>query len=59
MGERATVTDGWAVAGGRLRSRVVDVTDDPAARDSSGFRVLVMTFEGAAMCPVRGLRPAR
>jgi para-aminobenzoate synthetase component I len=44
------VTDGWAVAGGRLLGRVVDVTDDPAALDSSGFWVVVMTFEEALRC---------
>jgi para-aminobenzoate synthetase component 1 len=44
------VTDGWAVAGGRLLSRVVDVTDDPAALDSTGRWIVVMTFEGALRC---------
>jgi para-aminobenzoate synthetase component 1 len=44
------ITDGWAVADGRLRSQVVDVTDDPAALDSTGFWVVVMTFEGALRC---------
>jgi para-aminobenzoate synthetase component 1 len=50
MGGAGVVTDGWAVAGGRLLSRVVDVTDDPAALDSTGFWVVVMTFEGALRC---------
>jgi para-aminobenzoate synthetase component 1 len=44
------ITDGWAVADGRLLSRVVDVTDDPAALDSTGVWVVVMTFEGALRC---------
>jgi para-aminobenzoate synthetase component 1 len=44
------ITEGWAVADGRLLSRVVDVTSDPAALDSTGFWVVVMTFEGAQRC---------
>jgi para-aminobenzoate synthetase component I len=44
------VADGWAVAGDRLLSHVVDVTDDPAALDSTGTWAVVMTFEGALRC---------
>jgi para-aminobenzoate synthetase component 1 len=42
--------DGWAVVGGRLATRCVDVTDDPAALDGDGFWVVVMTFEGRLTC---------
>jgi para-aminobenzoate synthetase component 1 len=42
--------DGWAVVGDRLATRCIDVTDDPAALDGSGFWVVVMTFEGALRC---------
>jgi para-aminobenzoate synthetase component 1 len=41
---------GWAVVGGRLATEPVDVTHDPAALDSSGFWVVVQTFEGALTC---------
>jgi para-aminobenzoate synthetase component 1 len=41
---------GWAVVGGRLAIGPVDITDDPAALDSSGFWVVVQTFEGALTC---------
>jgi para-aminobenzoate synthetase component 1 len=44
------ITDGWAVADGRLLSRVVDVTADPASLDSTGRWVVVMSFEGALRC---------
>jgi para-aminobenzoate synthetase component 1 len=50
MGEAGRAMDGWAVVGGRLVSRAVDVTDDPAALDSAGFWVVVMSFEGALTC---------
>ncbi len=39
--------NGWAVVGGRLATAPVDITSDPAALDSSGFWVVVQTFEGA------------
>src|SRR5437899_3016223 len=42
--------DGWAVVGGRLATRPVDVTADPAALDVEGFWVVVMTFEGELTC---------
>jgi para-aminobenzoate synthetase component 1 len=41
---------GWAVVGGRLATQPVDITSDPAALDSSGFWVVVQTFEGALTC---------
>ena len=40
----------WAVVDGRLVSGCVDLTSDAAALDSSGFWVVVMTFEGALTC---------
>ena len=42
--------NGWAVVGGRLATDPVDVTSDPAALDSTGFWVVVQTFEGALTC---------
>ena len=54
-----------AAVGGRLATGLVDVTDDVAALDGSGFWVVVLPFEGAPVCarfanvrPVTG-RPAR
>jgi para-aminobenzoate synthetase component 1 len=41
---------GWAVVGGRLATGVADITDDPSALDSSGFWVVVQSFEGALTC---------
>ena len=41
---------GWAVLGGRLATEPVDITHDPAALDSSGFWVVVQTFEGHLTC---------
>ena len=41
---------GWAVVGGRLATEPVDITHDPAALDSSGFWVVVQTFEGQLTC---------
>jgi para-aminobenzoate synthetase component 1 len=41
---------GWAVVDGRLATSCLDVTDDAHALDSSGFWVVVMTFEGAITC---------
>jgi len=38
---------GWAVVGGRLATQPADITHDPAALDSTGFWVVVQTFEGA------------
>ena len=50
--------NGWAVVGGRLATGPVDITHDPAALDSSGFWVVVQTFEGTftavRMAEVRG-----
>jgi para-aminobenzoate synthetase component 1 len=46
----SVLADGWAVLDGRLATRCADVTDDPAALDSRGFWVVVMTFEGALTC---------
>ena len=40
----------WAVVDGRVATRCADITDDPAALDSSGFWIVVMTFEGALTC---------
>ena len=42
--------NGWAVLGGRLAIEPDDVTHDPAALDSSGFWVVVQTFEGQLTC---------
>jgi para-aminobenzoate synthetase component I len=41
---------GWAVVGGRLATDPVEITDDPAALDTSGFWVVVQTFEGRLTC---------
>ena len=49
---------GWAAVGGRLATDPVDITSDPAALDSSGFWVVVQTFEGALTCVrMRAVRP--
>ena len=50
VGGGGVVTEGWAVVDGRLLSGVVDVTDDPAALDSTGLWVVAMTFEGSLTC---------
>jgi para-aminobenzoate synthetase component 1 len=47
---RRAESDGWAVTAGRFSSGVTDVTGDPAALDSDGFWVVVMTFEGTLTC---------
>ena len=54
-----------AAVGGRLATGLLDVTDDLAALDGSGFWVVVLPFDGAPVCarfanvrPVVG-RPAR
>src|SRR5262245_36163048 len=39
-----------AVVGDRLATDLVDVTDDLAALDSSGFWAVVLPFEGAPIC---------
>jgi para-aminobenzoate synthetase component 1 len=36
--------------GGRLATGLVDVTDDPAALDSTGWWAVVVTFEGRVVC---------
>jgi para-aminobenzoate synthetase component 1 len=49
-----------AVVGGRLATDLVDVTDDLAALDSSGFWAVVLPFEGAPICArFDTVRPAR
>ena len=48
-----------AHVGGRLATGLQDVTSDLAALDSSGFWVVVVTFEGAVTCARFGdVRPA-
>ena len=42
--------DGWAVVDGRLLTRPIDITSDPAALDGDGVWVVVMTFEGELTC---------
>jgi para-aminobenzoate synthetase component I len=44
------MSDGWALVGGRVASGVSDVTHDAAALDSTGFWVVVQTFEGQLTC---------
>src|SRR5438270_2580341 len=49
-----------AVVGGRLFTDLADVTDDLAALDSTGWWVVVLTFEGRATCArFRHVRPAQ
>ena len=49
-----------AVVGGRLATDLIDLTDDLAALDSSGFWAVVLPFEGAPICARFGhVRPAR
>jgi para-aminobenzoate synthetase component 1 len=49
-----------AVVGDRLATGLVDVTDDLAALDSSGFWAVVLPFEGNAVCArFADVRPAR
>ncbi|MDQ2649509.1 MAG: anthranilate synthase component I family protein [Actinomycetota bacterium] len=49
-----------AVVGGRLATDLVDVTDDLAALDSTGFWAVVLPFEGAPICArFATVRPAR
>jgi para-aminobenzoate synthetase component 1 len=43
-------TEAWSWFGGRLATGLLDVTDDPAALDSSGWWAVVLTFEGDATC---------
>lgn len=48
-----------AVVGGRLCTDLLDVTDDPAALDSSGFWAVVIPFDGAAVfARFASVRPA-
>ena len=49
-----------AVVGGRLATDLVDLTNDPAALDSSGFWAVVLPFEGELVCArFANVRPAR
>ncbi|MCB1272310.1 MAG: chorismate-binding protein [Microthrixaceae bacterium] len=49
-----------AVVGGRLCTDLVDLTDDLAALDSSGFWAVVLPFDGPPVCARFGsVRPAR
>jgi para-aminobenzoate synthetase component 1 len=49
-----------AVVGGRLATDLVDLTDDLAALDSSGFWAVVVPFEGPPICArFAHIRPAR
>ena len=49
-----------AVVGGRLATDLVDLTDDLAALDSSGFWAVVVPFEGTPVCArFANIRPAR
>jgi para-aminobenzoate synthetase component 1 len=48
--------EAWAVVGGELVTDLVDVTDDLSALDSTGFWVVVITFEGAVTCARFGRR---
>ncbi|MCK9878110.1 anthranilate synthase component I family protein, partial [Frankia sp. Ag45/Mut15] len=38
------------LAGGRLATGVLEVTDDPAVLDRGGFWAVAMDFEGALRC---------
>lgn len=40
----------YAYVAGRLATGLIDVTSDPAALDTTGFWVVVQTFEGALSC---------
>jgi len=52
------VRDPCAVVGGRLATDLLDVTTDVAALDSSGFWVVVASFEGDVVCArFRSVRP--
>ena len=44
------MNDGWAVVGGRLVTGPADISTDAYALDTSGFWVVVQTFEGALTC---------
>jgi len=49
-----------AVVGGRLATDLVDLTDDLAALESSGFWAVVLPFEGRPICArFAHVRPAR
>jgi para-aminobenzoate synthetase component 1 len=49
-----------AVVGGRLATGLLDVTDDLAALDSSGFWAVVLPFSGPPVCArFADVRPAR
>jgi para-aminobenzoate synthetase component 1 len=54
------VDDALAVVGDRLATELLDVTDDLAALDSSGFWAVVVPFTGRPVCARFGrVRPAR
>ena len=54
------MTGALAVVGGRLATELVDVTDDLAALESSGFWAVVIPFEGSPLCArFAQVRPAR
>jgi para-aminobenzoate synthetase component 1 len=49
-----------AVVGGRLATDLVDLTDDLAALDSTGFWAVVLPFDGRPVCArFANVRPAR
>lgn len=53
-------TTALAVVGGHLCTDLIDLTDDLAALDSSGFWAVVIPYEGAACCArFATVRPAR
>jgi len=54
------MTGALAVVGGRLATELVDVTDDLAALESTGFWAVVLPFEGRPICArFAEVRPAR
>lgn len=65
---RDTAQPPLAWVGGRLATRLVDVTSDLGALDTAGFWVVVATYEGEVTCarfdhvrpaPIAGVRPRR
>ncbi len=60
MTGRTSPDGALAVVGGRLATDLVDITDDLAALESTGFWAVVLPFEGAPICARFGhVRPAR
>jgi para-aminobenzoate synthetase component 1 len=50
LAETSAGRPSFLLAAGRLATRVIDITDDPAALDRTGFWAVVIDFDGSLTC---------